>query len=165
MLAISSGRKSVQKIQAIGDGKGGLEMSQGHFRYYTGESLAKALHMHLTLDERMRVLPRKKYRVHSDDFFSRLRRRVNPGKIFLVRFKDGGGVIIEAEDEEDALLEMIPFVAEGLHVCRDSSHAQIYNNSCNECQEVWGMLAEKVNTAHVTWLGWAQPDYNWVISV
>ncbi len=133
--------------------------------FYTGESLAKKLGMDLTLDERMKLKPRKRYRIHSDDFLSCLGRRINPGKLFLVRFKDGRGVILTAEREEDACLEMIPYIADGLHMCRDANHSAVYNKSCDECQEVWNTLAEKVNGAHVTWLGWAQPDYNWVISV
>ncbi|MBI2065075.1 MAG: hypothetical protein HYT62_03435 [Candidatus Yanofskybacteria bacterium] len=134
-------------------------------RNFTGEELAKAHLLHLTTEELGKYFDSgqaKKTRVISDGYFSRLWRRIKPEKIFLIRFDDGHGVIIMADSENDACIEAVPFLAHGRrHSCRNP----LFNGSCKDCREFFDNLATRLNQAKVTWLGWGQPDYNWVIHV
>ena len=134
-------------------------------RNFTGEELAKAHLLHLTSEEQGKYFDSgqaKKIKVHSDGYFSKLWHRIKPGKIFLIRFEDGHCVIIMADNENDACVEAVPFLSDGVrHRCHNPS----FNESCKDCREYFDNLATKLNQAKVTWLGWGQPDYNWVIHV
>jgi len=81
----------------------------------------------------------------------------------LIQFapEDGShGVTLMAKDEEDACIQAVPFLMERAeHSCRNPN----YNESCDGCREKLDKLSERLNNATVTWLGWAQPDWNWVI--
>jgi hypothetical protein len=132
---------------------------------FTGEGLAKALLLHLTareLDEYLKS-HKTKTRMISDGFWAKLRRRIWPRKIFLIRFKDSSSVIIMANDEVDACVQAVPFLNDGqvAHSCENPK----YDSACKECRAAFDELAKRLNEADVTWLGWGQPDYNWVIHI
>lgn len=131
---------------------------------FTGEQLAQAHLLHLTqteIDDYFKKGGHKKYRVHSNGFFATLGRRINPRKIFLIRFQDGHGVIIMADNETDACIQSVPFLnGYNLHCVNPR-----FNKSCPKCRSVFNELAERLNKAVVTWLGWGQPDYNWAIDI
>jgi len=130
----------------------------------TGKELAEAHLWHLTPDEVDEYFRKnkKKARVHSSEPFAKLMRRIfKPHKIYLIRFKGGNGVIIRGDNKRDACIRSVPFIAEGMHHCREP----LYSSSCEECRAALDELAEKLNNSTVTWLGWAQPDYNWVLHI
>lgn len=134
-------------------------------RNFTGEELAKAHLLHLTKEELSRYFDSgkaRKTKVINDGYFSNLWRRINPGKIFLIRFQDGHGVIIMADNENGACIEAVPFLSDGV---RHRCHNPFFNESYKDCREYFDNLATKLNQASVTWLGWGQPDYNWAIHV
>lgn len=130
-------------------------------RKFTGEELAKAHFLDLTRQELDEYLGKNKikYRTLSSGFLATLWRRIKPGKIFFIRFVNKGGVIIMADNEEDACIRSVPFLLEAAHHCKNPR----FNKSCDDCNAVFNDLAEKLNSATVTWLGWGCPDYNWVI--
>ncbi|MDP3710225.1 MAG: hypothetical protein Q8R29_00695 [bacterium] len=132
-------------------------------RIFMGGELAQAHLLHLTkqeLNDYFKSNKKIKYRVHSDGPLAVLWRRINPGKIFFIRFADSRGVIIMADNEEDACIQAVPFINEQTaHHCKDP----IYNKSCADCRKVFDDLADKLNNSTVTWLGWGCPDYNWAI--
>jgi hypothetical protein len=130
---------------------------------FTGEELAKAHLLHMTNQEILEYHERNRTKtyIHSQGFFATLKRRLFPGKIYLIRFKDGKGVIIMAKNERDACIQAVPFVDANRHRHKDP----YYDSSCEKCRVIFDELADKFNNSSVTWLGWGQPDYNWVISV
>src|SRR3989338_645734 len=132
-------------------------------KQFTGEELAKALQLHLTEEERTKYFleNEKAPRIIDHGLWGTLKRRINPGKIFLVRFVNGHASIVMAEDADDALLEVTTMWIDHMHHCKDP----MYDASCKDCEKIFNDMAEKLNQASVLWLGWGQPDYNWVITI
>lgn len=131
-------------------------------RQFTGEGLAQAHLLHLTTEQTFKYLQNKtNRRAHRLRFHSKKLKLIkSPGKIFFIRFPDERGAIIMGDNEDDALINAVIFLdRDDAHHC-DNPH---YDKSCDKCVTEFDELAEKLNRATVTWLGWGQPDYNWVI--
>jgi hypothetical protein len=135
---------------------------------FTGEGLARELLLHLTHEERIEEYKKSKGRprYHAHGWLADMWRRIMLGKrrLYLVKLRYGdhtSGNIIIADSPRDACVQLVPFFSDYSHHCRNP----YYDSTCEDCRKAWNEMAERMNTADVTWLGWAQPGWNWVIHI
>src|SRR3989344_1289703 len=114
-------------------------------KQYTGEELAKAMHLDMTDEEMTEDIRTRKWkrsnRIISDGFWSTLWRKIWPSKIFYIKFANGHGVIIMADDEEDACIQSAYHFGEGRHHCQNP----FFNKSCEKCKKIFDDDADKIN--------------------
>ncbi len=118
---------------------------------FTGEGIAKALHLDLSTSEMSAYLDREE---KENKFWKKIFKRSSEKlKLFLVFFATEDGrraFIIPAKNDYNARIGIVPHI----HYREDHHHIHpVYDKSCAECMAIFQQFADWLNEATVIMLG------------